>query len=71
MKILLIAYCKQCEPYYRMKHCHKANRGIYNEYEIPEWCPLPDAPQADDPIPYKGSQGFFNVPDRLLKVVEN
>ena len=46
------------------------------EYQFGNYSPgrfvwITDSLQTFKPIPFKGSQRFFNVPDRLLKVIEN
>jgi len=47
--------------------------AAYPEFQFGDYAPnrfvwITDNLQAFDPIPYKGSQGIFNVPDELIKI---
>ena len=39
----------------------------FGDYTPNRFIWITDNLQAFDPIPYKGSQGFFNVPDEIIK----
>jgi hypothetical protein len=45
---------------------------LYGDYSYGRYAWITDSFKAfDEPIPYKGSQGFFNVPDEFIKEVIN
>ena len=45
---------------------------LYGDYSEGRWAwELRDPVMFDEPIPFKGSQGFFNVPDELLGATVN
>lgn len=45
---------------------------LYGDYSSGRYAWITDSFKAfDEPIPYKGSQGFFNIPDEFIKEVAN
>jgi len=58
--------CRRTED---VEHQVGAIERIYGNYTAGRfaWF-LSDIVALDEPIPFKGAQGFFNVPDELLKI---
>ena len=67
---VIISRCYDCSHYFEAKilglssKCKLRNKKYEHGFEIPSWCPLPDASQPEnvvDGAPECGCQGYYSL----------